>query len=100
MVIELADFSTNDPDDFAVAMRELATVIAASPGYMGHTIQQSIENPTRFVLLARWESVEAHNEFRRLPLFDTWRERLGEHRSGAVVEHFDTVLVNEWDIQA
>jgi heme-degrading monooxygenase HmoA len=100
MILEIADFRIK-PDatsDFETAMHELRTVIASSPGYLGHTIQRSIETPTRFVLIVRWDSLEAHTVgFRGSAAFETWRARLGEHRTGAVVEHFETVLINDWN---
>jgi heme-degrading monooxygenase HmoA len=101
VIIELADFRTDDPDDFAAAMRELVEVVAASPGYLGHTVQRSIETPGRFMLAIRWESVEAHTEgFRKSDAYQTWTARVLPHRDGVVVEHFETVLTNRWDLDA
>jgi heme-degrading monooxygenase HmoA len=101
MILEIADFRIA-PDataDFELAMNELKGVIAASPGYHGHTVQRSHETPTRYILIVRWETLEAHTQgFRGSKLFETWRDRLGAHRNGAVVEHFHTVLTNEWSL--
>jgi heme-degrading monooxygenase HmoA len=100
MILEIADFriKLDVVEDFETAMTELKGVIASSPGYLGHTLQRSQETPGRYILLVRWTTLEAHTQgFRGSAAFETWRSRLGDHRSGAVVEHFDTVLVNDWN---
>ena len=96
MIIELADFRIEDPDDFIVAMEELAGLIGSAEGAHGHTVQRSIESPERFVLLIRWDSVEAHERFRSSPAFDGWKGRLGTHRDHIHVEHLETVLDHGW----
>ena len=99
MILEIADFriATDRAADFEAAMDELKTVIGSSPGYLGHTIQRSLETPERYVLLVRWASLEAHETgFRGSPAFQTWKARLGSHRDGAVVEHFNTILEHDW----
>jgi heme-degrading monooxygenase HmoA len=101
MILEVADFriQSDAEPDFEAAMHELCGVIAASPGYLGHTLQRSLETPQRYLLLVRWRDVESHTQgFRGSSLFETWRNRLGDHRNGAVVEHFDVVLTHGWDL--
>jgi heme-degrading monooxygenase HmoA len=100
MILEIADFRTapENASDFEAAMQELQGVIAASPGYLGHTVQRSIESPGRYILIVRWESVEAHTQgFRGSAAFEVWRNRLGAHRNGALVEHFESVLTHGWN---
>lgn len=92
---------TDGAPDFEDAMAELVPVIAASPGYLGHTVQRSIETPGRYVLLVRWETLDDHVVgFRTSPSFTKWTTRLGSHRDGARVEHLETVLANGWDVGA
>lgn len=99
MILEIAEFSI-DPSrtqDFEAAMLELQNVIGSSPGYLGHTVQRSLETVGRYFLLVRWETLEAHTQgFRGSAAFETWKARLGTHRDGARVEHFQTVLVKDW----
>jgi heme-degrading monooxygenase HmoA len=98
MILEIADFRIENGADFEAVMTELVPIVSASPGYRGHTVQRCIETPGRYVVLIRWESVEAHTVgFRGSAAFETWRSRLGAHRDGVHAEHFDTVLSNEWD---
>ena len=99
MILEIAEFKipTDRSADFETAMGELAAVIGSSNGYLGHTIQRSLETPERYVLLVRWTSLEAHEVgFRGSPAFQMWKARLGAHRDGAVVEHFATILEHGW----
>ena len=99
MILEVADFRVADAQDFEAAMTELVPVISSSPGYLGHTVQRCVETVGRYVLLVRWESIDAHNVgFRQSPAFETWRTRVAAHREGIVVEHFETVLSNGWDV--
>jgi heme-degrading monooxygenase HmoA len=99
MILEVAEFAI-DPHrttDFELAMIELQEVIGSSPGYLGHTVQRSLETPGRYFLLVRWENLEAHTQgFRGSAAFETWKARLGSHRDGARVEHCEAVLVKDW----
>ncbi len=70
MILEVADFSTTDPADFEVGMEEVKGVIASADGYLGHTVQRSVETPGRYLLIVRWESIASSSAFsgqRRLP---------------------------------
>lgn len=99
MILEIADLRPGEDqmDEFEAAMADLVPVIASTPGYLGHTVQRSIETPGRYVLLVRWESLEAHTvEFRESDRFQEWLARLGTMRAGAFVEHFESVLSNMW----
>ena len=100
MIFEVADFRTTDPTDFEAGMREVAHVIASADGYLGHTVERSLETSGRYLLIVRWESVEHHQGFRASDLFQLWVTRLGQHREGAFVEHTETVLSNGWDLTA
>jgi len=101
LIIEIADLRTEDAEDFEAAMHELVPVLSANPGYLGHTVQRSYETPGRYVIIVRWESVEAHMEgFRKSDAFKTWADRLADHRKGISVEHFETVLTNDWQFEA
>lgn len=48
------------------------------------------------MLIVRWESVAAHQGFRDSDSFAIWKGRLGDHRDGAFVEHFETLLDHAW----
>ena len=103
MIVEIADFRAGAERmaEFEDVMRELVPVISSTPGYLGHTVQRSMETPGRYVLVVRWETLDSHMvSFRESDRFATWRDRLGSLRDGAVAEHFETVLTNDWDLNA
>ncbi len=52
-------------------------IIRGMPGYISHEIQRCVENPNEYVLLVRWESIEAHEwVFRRSPQYEEWKSLL------------------------
>jgi heme-degrading monooxygenase HmoA len=51
-----------------------------------------IETPTRFVLLAEWESLQAHQAFRDSDRYPIWRGGIGRYFARPPhVEHFSDV---------
>ena len=82
-----------DPDhagEFEAAFDEARHIIAASPGFRGLELLPSIESPGTYLLLVRWETVEAHTDgFRGSAGYLRWTELL--HRfydPFPTVEHF------------
>lgn len=77
--------------DFAIA----STLIGSVPGYLSHELQRCVERRDRYILLVRWETLEAHTEgFRGSPQYSEWRKRLHPYYDPfPVVEHY--ALVHE-----
>lgn len=75
---------------FEAAFAEAKGIIAAMPGFGGLELSRSIETPNEYLLLVRWESVEAHDPgFRGSAQYGRWRELLhGFYEPFPVVEHF------------
>lgn len=75
---------------FEAAMREALPLISASDGFRGLEVRRCIESPDRYVLLVRWDSVEAHDPgFRGSDRYPRWKALL--HRfydPFPVVEHY------------
>ncbi|MBL8790916.1 MAG: antibiotic biosynthesis monooxygenase [Rhizobiales bacterium] len=64
-------------DAFTAAMREAEPLIAATPGFLGIAVLPCVETPDRFLLLVRWESVEAHEKgFRGSDRYLRWKALL------------------------
>jgi heme-degrading monooxygenase HmoA len=62
---------------FEAAFREAQAIIASMPGYLSHELQRCIEREGQYLLLVRWESVEAHEVgFRKSPEYQRWRDLL------------------------
>ncbi|MFC4336957.1 antibiotic biosynthesis monooxygenase family protein [Salininema proteolyticum] len=95
MVTEMAEIhvSPGQEESFIKAYREARELVAVSPGLRGMRMTQSVESPTRFMLVIEWDSVEAHEKgFRDTDRFPKWREALGPFFSRPPnVEHFDSV---------
>jgi heme-degrading monooxygenase HmoA len=82
--------------EFEAAFRQAAPLIAATPGYIGHELQRRIETPNRYLLLAKWESVEAHTVgFRGSPQYEAWKALLHHfYDPFPTVEHYELTFSN------
>jgi len=73
---------------FEAAFAEAQAIIASMPGYRSHELQRCIEREGLYLLLVRWNSVEAHEVgFRKSPQYQDWK-RLLHH----FYDPFPTVL--------
>ena len=92
MVLEVAvlDIKPGQNAQFEAAMAQAATLIASIPGYVSHEVQKCIEQPQRYLLLARWETLEAHTVgFRQSPQYQEWKKLLHHfYDPFPTVEHY------------
>ena len=82
MILEIANIEIKADQlvAFEQNLEKAQSVIAQAQGYLGHDFQQCIEEPTKYVLLIQWESLEAHTEgFRQSELFREWRALIGKY---------------------
>jgi heme-degrading monooxygenase HmoA len=95
MVTEVADIhvTTGSEHDFIAAYRSARDVLATTPGCQSVRMTQSIETPSRFVLLVEWDEVASHEQnFRATDRFTTWRAAIGQYfAEPPLVEHVDTI---------
>jgi heme-degrading monooxygenase HmoA len=93
MILELAtiDIKPGTNAQFEVNLEAAQAVISRAEGYLGHQFQHCIEQENRYVLLIRWETLEAHTiGFRTSELFKEWRALIGEFfEKPPVVQHFN-----------
>jgi heme-degrading monooxygenase HmoA len=75
--------------DFSVAQ----SIISAAPGYRSHELQRCLEKANRYVLLVRWENLEAHTEgFRKSAGYQEWKRLLHHYYDPfPTVEHYSRV---------
>lgn len=75
---------------FTAALQRAEPLIAATPGFLGMEVLPCIETPDRFLLLVRWETVEAHETgFRQSPRYAAWKALLHHfYDPFPVVEHY------------
>ncbi|HET9657095.1 MAG TPA: antibiotic biosynthesis monooxygenase [Kineosporiaceae bacterium] len=78
---------------FESAMRQARPLIAATPGFRGLTLSRGIENPSHYVLLVEWDSVEDHEVgFRGSDGYQQWRALLHHfYDPFPTVEHYAPV---------
>lgn len=97
MVLEHARLSVRPglEDEFLAALHEAKALIARTDGFLGMEVSRCVEDPSAFLLLVEWETIEAHTEnFRGGPDFPAWREALHHfYDPMPVVEHFEVVEV-------
>jgi len=96
MILEVAMLTVRAEEQsaFEAAMVKAAPVIASAAGYQGHQLQRCVETKGRYLLLVRWEALEAHTVgFRGSPAFAQWREIVGPFFAEApLVEHYEQAL--------
>jgi heme-degrading monooxygenase HmoA len=81
-------------EEFVESMDRAKELISASPGFIALRVERCLEQPSRFLLLVEWESLEAHTEgFRGSPAYQEWRDLLHHfYDPFPVVEHFEAVV--------
>ncbi|MCY7275821.1 MAG: antibiotic biosynthesis monooxygenase [Phormidesmis sp. CAN_BIN44] len=63
--------------EFETAFRKASPIIASMPGYLSHELQKCVEVDDRYLLLVRWETLEAHTiGVRQSPDYQTWKQLL------------------------
>jgi len=92
MVVEIAilEARPGEADNMRKGLEAARKVISQAKGYIDSTFQQGIEDPNRFVLYIKWQSVEDHtNGFRQGPLFPEWRSHWAQYMTGTPnVQHY------------
>ncbi len=75
MMIEHALLAVKSGEEsaFESSMREALPVIESAPECHGAEVRRQAENPSIYLLLVRWTSVEAHLTFRATELYERWR---------------------------
>jgi heme-degrading monooxygenase HmoA len=78
---------------FEAAFRVAEKIIASMPGYLSHELQRCLERNNEYLLLVRWESLEAHTVgFRGSPQYQEWKRLLHHfYEPFPVVSHYETV---------
>ncbi len=93
MILELAtiDIKQGTNAEFEQNLEKAQAVISQSKGYLGHQFQKCVEQENRYVLLIRWENLEAHTiGFRESALFKEWRALIGPFfENPPLVQHYE-----------
>ena len=79
MVLEMAvlQVKPGSASAFQDAFATAAPIIAGMPGCLAHELHRCVEDTDRFLLLVRWETLEAHTRgFRGSPEYQRWKALL------------------------
>jgi heme-degrading monooxygenase HmoA len=92
--IAMLDVIPGREAEFEAAFAEAQAIIASIDGYLSHSLERSIERPSRYALLVEWKALEAHTiGFRQSPQYQRWRQLLHHfYDPFPTVEHFSRVL--------
>jgi heme-degrading monooxygenase HmoA len=88
MVLATVYFKTTDPNGFLAALDEVGGLMEGVDGFNGLELRRGIEDPSKFLITADWDSVAAHEAWQesRGPEF---LAALGPHTDGGPsIEHF------------
>lgn len=98
MVLEVAvlDVKSGQENDFEMAFAKAQLIISSMNGYLSHQLQCCIENPSRYILLVNWDTLQDHIEgFRSSKEYQEWRNLLHHfYDPFPEVEHYRSVFEN------
>ena len=71
-------------------MRIARPIVAATPGFKGMDVMRCVETPNRYLILVKWESLEAHTiAFRKSERYQQCWELLHQYYEPfPTVEHY------------
>jgi heme-degrading monooxygenase HmoA len=91
MILEIAQIEVKPgmEAEFEAGVAKAAPLFKRAKGCGGMELQRSIENPTRYRLFVKWETVENHTkDFRESADFQEWRKLVGHcFAAPPAVEH-------------
>lgn len=91
MILEIAQISIKPglEAEFEACVGKAKPIFARAKGCKGVELQRSIEKPSRYRLLVKWETLEHHTvDFRNSADFQEWRKLVSHCFDGAPeVEH-------------
>ncbi|MGX1926578.1 antibiotic biosynthesis monooxygenase family protein [Vibrio sp. NH-7] len=95
MILEVAilDVKPNLESEFEQNFAKAQAIIASMKGYISHQLQRCVENPSRYILLVNWQTIEDHEQgFRQSAQYQEWKALLHHfYDPFPTVEHFEKV---------
>jgi heme-degrading monooxygenase HmoA len=92
MLLERAEISITEGSEkeFAAAMDARGVpILKSASGVKSVQFGRGVENPTKFLILVEWESLDAHTAFRNAPSYPEFRKVFGPYSKGGSMEHFE-----------
>ena len=98
MITEIAqiDVKPGTEKDFEAAVAKARPLFLRAKGGKGFELHKSVEKPSRYRLMAKWETLENHTvDFRGSEDFAAWRALVGQYFAAPPdVEHTETVVTS------
>lgn len=97
MILEVAmlDVIAGREAEFQTAFAQAQPIIASMRGYRRHELRRCLEEPSRYLLLVEWETLEDHTVgFRTSPEYQRWKALLHHfYDPFPTVEHYEAVAI-------
>lgn len=79
--------------EFKIAFQKAEPIINSMKGYLGHNIEQCLEDDHKFLLLVKWQKLEDHTVgFRQSEEYKEWKKLLHHfYDPFPIVEHYQKV---------
>jgi heme-degrading monooxygenase HmoA len=95
MILEVAPLQIRPGSsvEFEAAFLVAQDMIASMPGYISHELLRCVERRDEYLLLVRWQSLEAHEVgFRKSPQYQTWKRLLHHfYEPFPTVSHYELI---------
>ena len=78
-ILEVASLQVRagEAQAFEAAFARAQAIISSMPGYQSHELQRCLERNDQYLLLVRWDTLEAHEVgFRKSPQYQDWKKLL------------------------
>ncbi len=81
--------------EFEAAFRQASKIISSMNGYIEHELQKCLEQPDKYLLLVKWQTLEDHTVgFRGSAQYQEWRALLHHfYDPFPMVEHFEKIAL-------
>lgn len=95
MILEVAMLQVKPGavEDFELNFIKASKIISAMKGYINHELQKCIEDPNKYILLVKWQTLEDHTiGFRGSKEYTEWKTLLHHfYKPFPIVEHFKKI---------
>ncbi|MBE9209817.1 antibiotic biosynthesis monooxygenase [Nostoc sp. LEGE 06077] len=96
MILEavMLNVKSGTEQEFAKAFQQASPLISSMNGYISHELHQCLEVRGKYLLLVKWETLEAHTVgFRSSSEYQQWKQLLHHfYEPFPIVEHFQPIL--------
>jgi heme-degrading monooxygenase HmoA len=88
--VALLDIKNGQKENFENSFKEAQKIISNMKGYVGHCLQECIENKNKYLFTVQWEILEDHTiGFRESKEYLEWKKLLHHfYEPFPIVEHY------------